>query len=138
MALIMDDLGGERKYCKWDSKLIKAYYLHEAYDIDGHPPWVHESPDISWTTKRKKLRAAEVVEAEQERLQNGNSSNHGVRIMAIPKLRDGAKWPTRKSWEERMAAKAEDGASSKMDEVGAAQDERARLKLEALMAEDDS
>ena len=134
MALLTDDPSRSGKYCKWDLKLIKAYYINEAFEIDGHPPWVEDSPNIKWTTKLKKIRSAEAVEREQERLSKSKSSNHGVRVVAIPELRDGAKWPTRQEWSDRLNKKPDEGDGSKMSRVAAEQEERARIKLEQMMA----
>lgn len=130
----MDDPSSSGKYRKWDMKLIKAYYLNEAFDIDGHPAWVEDSPDIIWKTKKKKLRSAEAIEAEQARMSESNSKNHGVRVMAVPVLREGAKWPTKQAWIDRMNQVPKERADDKLSRVATAQEERARIKLEEMMA----
>lgn len=114
-------------WSKWDLKLIQAYYINELFDVDGHPVHIEESPDIIWTAKRTTLRSAEAVEAEQERMSKSGSKNHGVRVSAIPKLREGAKWPTRAEWAQRK--NKPDTADDKIARLKAAQEERARIKL---------
>lgn len=135
MALLMDDPSRAGKYCKWDLKLIKAYYINQAFDIDGHPPWVEDSRDITWKTKKKTLRSAKAVEDEQERISKGTGNNNGVRVIAVPVLRSGAKWPTRKEWSDRMSQKPDLEDTSKLSKVAAEQEERARLKMEKILAE---
>ena len=134
----MDD-PSRSAYCKWDLKLIKAYYINQAFDIDGHPPWVEDSPDIIWKTRKKTMRSAKAVEDEQDRLGKSNGNTNGVRVMPVPTLRKGAKWPTRKEWSERLSRSPEDlEDDSKMTKVALAQEERARIKLEQMQAEESS
>lgn len=137
MALLMDD-PSRSAYCKWDLKLIKAYYINQAFDIDGHPPWVEDSPDILWTAKKKTLRSAKAVEDEQEKLGKAKGNTNGVRVMAVPVLRKGASWPTRKAWSEGLSRRPELDEDSKMSKVAAAQEERARIKLEEMAAAESS
>ena len=114
-------------WSKWDLKLIQAYYLNELFDVDGHPVHIEESPDIIWTAQRRTLRSAAVVEAEQEKLSKGKAKNHGVRVVAVPKLREGAKWPTRADWAARK--NKVDSPDEKMAQLKVAAEERARIKL---------
>lgn len=133
LALIMDD--PERTgYSKWDMKLIKAHYINEAFEIDGHPIQVEESPDIIWKAKRRKLRSAEAVEREQEVMSKSKSKMFGVRVVAEPVLRQGAKWPTREAWRDGLGKQAQlnDAGSEKLAKVGAEQEERAKAKLAEL------
>ena len=118
-------------WSKWDLKLVHAFYLNQAFEIDGHPIHVEESPDIIWVARRKKLRSAEVVDRENERLQKSKGKNHGIRVFAEPTLKPGAKWPTRAAWQARKSMPDAE-SDEKLLNIGAAQDERARLKLEAM------
>lgn len=111
-------------------KLVHAYHINELFEIDGHPIHIEESPDIIWTTKRRVIRSAAAVEAEQERLSKSKASNHGVRIAAIPTLRQGAKWPTRKSWADSKAVPEPSG--TKMADLAIAQERRAKERLAAM------
>lgn len=130
MAMLTDN-PTRTEHCKWDLKLIKAYYINQAFEIDGHPIHVEESRSIAWTAKRKKLRSAEAVDKEQELMQRSKSKHHGIRVVAVPTLRDGHKWPTRRSWlEEKAQNQAEsDSGSEKLKNVTEAQEERARQKM---------
>ncbi len=114
-------------WSKWDLKLIQAYYVNELFDVDGHPVHIEESPDIIWTAQRRTLRSAAAVEAEQEKLGKSNGKNHGVRVVAVPKLREGAKWPTRAEWANRK--NKVDTTDEKMAKLKVAAEERARIKL---------
>lgn len=117
--------------CKWDLKLIKAFYINEAFEIDGHPIHIEESRSITWSAKRKKLRSAEAVDKEQERLEKSNGKNHGIRIVAVPSLIDGHKWPTRASWMQEQEDKKVDNepGTEKLRNLAVQQEERARLKM---------
>lgn len=111
----------------WDLKLVQAHYINELFEVDGHPIHVEESRDIIWTAERRTVRSAAAVEAEQDRISSGSGKNHGVRVVAVPKLRDGAKWPTRAAW-----AKGQEEAKQPMDKMAALakiQEEKARIKL---------
>jgi hypothetical protein len=122
-------------WSKWDLKLIQAYYVNKTFEVEGHPIHVEESPDIMWKAIRKKLRSAEAVDKESDRLSKSKGKNHGVRIIAVPELRDGAKWPTRAGWAERRGKS--DEPSKKLSDLAVAQEERARLKLMELATESD-
>lgn len=127
LALLFADPTRKDVWTSWDLKLIQAFYINEAFEIDGHPIHIEESPDIIWTAKKRKLRSAEVVEIEQERMSKSKSKNHGVKVVAIPTLRPGAKWPTREEWAKRQTR--EDPGDDKLKKVAAEQEERARQKL---------
>lgn len=133
MALLTDD-PRRTENCKWDLKLIKAFYINEAFEIDGHPIHIEESSSITWSAKRKVLRSAKVVDQEQARMSEGKGKNHGVRIIAVPSLVDGHKWPTRASWAAEKEAKAinNDPGTEKLRSLAIAQEERARLKMMEL------
>lgn len=88
---------------------------------------IEESPDIIWTAQRRTLRSAAAVEAEQEKLGKSSGKNHGVRVVAVPKLREGAKWPTRAEWASRK--NKVDTTDEKMAKLKVAAEERARIKL---------
>lgn len=68
------------------------------------------------------------MQEEEERMRKGNGKNHGVRVVAVPKLRDGAKWPTRADWIARKN-KPDDSPDEKMAKLKVAAEERARIKL---------
>lgn len=138
MALLTDDPSRAGKYCKWDLKLIKAYHINEAFDIDGHPPWVEDSQDILWTTKKKTLRSAKAVEDEQEKLSKSKGNTNGIRVMAVPVLRKGASWPTRKAWSDGLSRRPDEDDDSKIGKLAAEQEERARIKLEEMAAAESS
>lgn len=123
----MNDPGRNQTWSRWDLKLVHAYHVNQLFEVDGHPIHIEESPDIIWTAKRRTLRSAAVVEAEQEKLGKSKAKNHGVRISAMPKLKDGAKWPTRAEWAKRK--EQPDDPEEKMANLRAAQEERARIKL---------
>lgn len=129
----MDD-PSRREYCKWDLKLIKAFYINKAFEVDGHPIHIEESPDIAWVAETRTLRSAAAVDALQERLSNSKSKNHGVRVVAVPKLREGATWPTRSAWHESMSQKSSAAAvgDQKLKSVAIQQEARAAAKLAAM------
>jgi hypothetical protein len=128
LAFLMNDPGRRETWSKWDIKLVHAYHLNKVFEIDGYPIHIEESPDISWSVKRKKLRSAAAVEAEQEKMSKGNAKNYGVRIVAVPKLREGAKWPRRADWAMKNSGVEE--PNDKMANLRVAAEERARLKIE--------
>lgn len=128
MALITDD-PTRTENCKWDLKLIKAYYINQAFEIDGHPIHIEESKDIIWTAKRKLLRSAEAVDREQERLEKSKAKNHGIRIVATPNLKPGATWPTRASWLAQKESAIDDSGDKKLADISKLQEERARAKM---------
>ena len=139
LALIADDPSRTGKYSKWDLKLIKAYYINKAFEVDGRPVWVEESPDIVWTAKSKVMRSAAAVEKEQERIGNMKGSNkHGLRVYAVPNLRPGASWPTRESWAKQREKTYEPDADQKINERNQSAEQRAAAKLAAMQAEESS
>lgn len=118
---------------KWDLKLIKAYYVNQAFEIDGHPIHIEESPDIVWLAKRKTVNSLKVVEAEQERMQkNDKAKYHGVRVYAEPKLLEGRKWPTRKDWAERQKKSSPEKLDTRLTDLAMVQEQEAKLKVEAM------
>lgn len=129
----MDD-PGRREYCKWDLKLIKAFYINKAFEIDGHPIHIEESKDIAWVAETRTLRSAAAVDALQDRLSQSKAKNHGVRVVAVPKLREGATWPTRAAWRAGMTQRSVDASAGdqKLKNVGAQQEARAAAKLAAM------
>jgi hypothetical protein len=114
-------------WSRWDLKLVQAYHVNLTFEVEGHPIHVEESPDIIWKAVRKKLRSAEAVDREADRLKKSKGKNHGVRIMAVPELRDGATWPTRAAWAKRK--NKPDNSSDKLNRLAVAQEERALMKL---------
>lgn len=114
-------------WSKWDLKLIHAYYINEMFELEGHPIHIEESPDIIWTAQRRTLRSAAAVEAEQDKLGKSKAKNHGVRVFAVPKLREGAKWPTRAEWAQ--GKQKVESTEDKMAKLKIAAEERARIKL---------
>lgn len=97
----------DRPWTKWDYRLIKGLYRSELFEVEGHPVWVEESPDIVFEARRKKIRSMAVVEAAQDTHGNKKHPEKGVRFYAEAKLKPGAKWPTYKDWAERRAGKAD-------------------------------
>ena len=130
LELILDEPGRPR--CKWDGKLIKALYLNKAFEVDGHPVWVEESPDIVFEAKRLKIRSLAVVEGAQETHSNKKNAEKGVKFYAEAKLKPGATWPTRQAWIDRKMGKVKDAEATGDDSarIKAAED-RARAKVEA-------
>lgn len=96
LELLMDEPNRERT--RLDGTLIKAYYLQKAYEIDGYPVWVEESPNVTFESKTRVIRSLAVVEAAQEAESKKKSPRAGKRFHAEAKLRPGASWPTRAEW----------------------------------------
>lgn len=124
LELLLDQPG--RKRGKWDGKLIKALYLNEQFEINGHPIWVEDSPDIVFEAKRRKLRSAAVVEAAEETHSKKTNPEKGVRFYAEAKLKPGAVWPTRQAWSDRRAGKVVD--SDEVNHVQRVSDAEQRAK----------
>lgn len=122
----------DRKRSKWDGMLIKGLYLNKAYEIEGYPVWVEESPDVTFKAVPRVIRSLQVVEAEQAKESaRGDKATKGKRFHAEAVLRKGAKWPTRADWEARKRAGEvvpEDGVSAR---VTAEAEARAKDKVAA-------
>lgn len=88
-----------------DGILIKALYLYKAYEVEGYPIWVEDSPDIGFKAVGKVIRSLQVVEIEQERESKKDNPEKGKRFHAEAVLKPGAKWPTRADWEARRRKK---------------------------------
>ena len=131
LELLLDE--PDRRRCRWDGKLIKALYLNEAFEVEGHPIWVEESPDITFQAKRRVIRSAAVVEAAQETHGKKKHPEKGVRYYAKAVLKPGAKWPSRAEWQERQSKRAnpEDARDEKMTQRAREAEERARVKAES-------
>lgn len=129
LELLLDEPG--RKRGKWDGKLIKGLYLSKQFEINGHPIWVEESPDIVFEAKRRKLRSAAVTEAAEETHSKKKNPEKGVRFYAEAKLKPGAAWPTRKAWSERRAGKIADVETGNNAKRVSEAEERAREKVAA-------
>ena len=130
LELILDE--PDRPRCKWDGKLIKALYLNKAFEVDGYPVWVEESPDIVFEAKTLRIRSLKVVEMAQESHSNKKNPEKGVKFYAEANLKPGATWPTRKEWMDRKLGKVADAQKTGNDtERVQAAEERARAKVEA-------
>lgn len=129
LELLLDEPG--RKRCRLDGILIKALYMYNAYEIEGYPIWVEESPDITFKAVPRVIRSLKVVEIEQDKESQKKNPEKGKRFHAEAVLRKGAKWPTRREWEERRArgeVVPEGGVNATA--ITAEAEERARLKAE--------
>lgn len=125
LELLLDD--PDRKRSKWDGKLIKALYLSEAFEIEGHPVWVEESDSIVFEARRKRIRSLAVVEAAQDTHTAKKNPEKGVRFYAEAKLKPGHTWPTRKEWTDKRLGKV---AEPVVDQRVAEAEERARVKAQ--------
>lgn len=129
LELILDE--PNRKRCKWDGKLIKALYLNEAFEVEGYPIWIEESPDISFVARTKIIRSAAVVEKAQDDEGKKKNPRRGVRFYAEAKLAGGATWPTRRAWMERHSSRpAIDPEDTMAAERIADAEERAKAKVQ--------
>lgn len=128
LELLLDEPG--RKRGKWDGKLIKALYLCDAFEVEGHPVWIEESDAIYFEAKRKKFRSRAVVEAAQEAHQKKDSPEKGVSFYAVPRLRDGFTWPTRQEWINGQRGEMVEDTGISSDRALEAE-ERAKAKLAA-------
>lgn len=145
LELLLDE--PDRKRCKWDGKLIKALYMNEAFEVDGYPIWVEESPDIEFRARTRTIRSAEVVEKKQNQ-KAGKKNQEGKRFFAEAILKPGKKWPTRSDWLAKQrkgapeidpedekailrAKEAEERAAARMAEATAADPELARIIADA-------
>ena len=120
LELILDQPNRPRG--KWDGKLIKALYLNEAFEVEGYPIWVEESPDIQFQAKAKTIRSLAVVEAAQETHGKKKHPEKGRRFYAKAVLKPGKKWPTRADWLNRGQSQEE----AVQDEKAAIMADRAR------------
>lgn len=132
LQLLYDDL--EKKPTQWDSKLIKALYMMESFEVEGHPIWIEESDRIRFEAKRKKIRSLAAVEAAQETHSKKDHPEKGIRFVAVAKLTStDAKWPTRAEWIEKQSKKrkgiVEESADQKVIDRDKAAEERARIKM---------
>lgn len=91
----------DRKRSKWDGMLIKGLYLNKAYEVEGYPIWVEESPDITFEAVPRVIRSLRVVEEKQEQDQKSGKPMKGRKYHAEARLRKGAEWPTRQDWTKR-------------------------------------
>lgn len=130
LELLLDQPG--RKRDKWDGKLIKALYLNEAFEIEGHPIWVEESPDIEFVARKRDVRSVAVVEAEQDKESKKKNPKKGRRFYAEAKLKPGAKWPTRRAWLDRKNSVPDEVQAEDAKAAGRAQaaEERAARRVQ--------
>lgn len=130
LELLLND--PDRKRSKMDGILIKALYLNKAYEIEGHPIWVEESPDVSFKAVPRVIRSLQVVEIEQEKEGKKDNPVKGKRFHAEAVLRPGAKWPTRLEWEKRHKAGEiipEDGVTLRETKIAEDAETRAAAKV---------
>ena len=104
MALLMNE--PQRKYSRWDMKLIKAYYFEQSYQIEGFPIWVEESPSVTFVARSRIIRSQAAVERAQDAESKKKTPTHGKRFYAEPVVTSGSTWPRRKDWHERERRKA--------------------------------
>lgn len=129
LELILDQPNRPRS--RWDGILIKALYLQEAYELEGYPIWVEESPAISFEPRHRDVRSLAVVERAQAAESKKDKPTPGRKYYAVPKLRPGYSWPTRREWLEKRSHSVdteEDGAID-LKRVEEAED-RARQKVQ--------
>ena len=129
LELLLDE--PDRPRSKWDGKLIKALYLAEAYEVEGHPIWVEESPDITFVAKSKIIRSQAVVERAQEAEGKKKNPPKGRRFYAEAVLAEGATWPTRKAWLEARMSEQGSQAPPPGSKLVSEAEERARKKVES-------
>ena len=103
LELLLDEPG--RRRTTWDGKLIKALYLNEAFEVEGYPIWIEESPNVTFEAKSKVIRSLAVVEKAQDAEANKKNPTKGKRFYAEAVLVPGKTWPTRKEWQDRQGAK---------------------------------
>lgn len=112
--MLFDDL--EKKPTQWDAKLIKGLYMMEAFEVEGHPIWIEESPDIEFKAVPRDIRSLEAIEKKQEAESKKKNPRKGRRFIAIAKLKNSeSKWPTRAAWIEANRKKRE-GKPSEVSE----------------------
>lgn len=120
----------------WDMRLIAGLYTMEAYEVDGRPQWLLESPAIAWTAKKHVSPARAAEEAAQERFQESKSKEKGVSFYAVPTLRKGKKWPTRMEWIESKKKKGSPGepesGDDKLEKRRVDAEERAKQKMREM------
>ena len=122
----------DRKRSKWDGILIKALYLNKAYEIEGYPVWVEESPDITFKAVPRVIRSIRAVEEAQEAEGKKDNPTKGKRFHAEAVLRSGAKWPTRVDWEKRHSSGEqipEDGVTIRQSKIAEDAESRAAQKV---------
>jgi len=96
LELLMDEPNRERT--RLDGILIKAYYLQQAYEVDGYPIWVEDSPSVTFEAKSRVIRSLAAVETAQAAESKKKNPRPGRRFHAEAKLVPGASWPTRAEW----------------------------------------
>ena len=101
LELLLDE--PDRPRCKWDGKLIKALYLQEAFELEGYPIWVEESPAVSFMARRRDVRSLKAVEDAQAAHGKKKDPPNGVRFYAEAKLLPGHTWPTRAEWMKKKS-----------------------------------
>ncbi|QDH48056.1 tail assembly chaperone [Microbacterium Phage DejaVu] len=122
----------DRKRSKLDGILIKALYLNKAYEIEGYPIWIEESPDIHFKAVPRVIRSLQVVEIEQERESKKDNPTKGKRFHAEAVLRPGATWPTRSDWEKRHKSGEvipEEGVTVRQNKIAKDAEARAAAKV---------
>lgn len=130
LELLLDE--PDRRRSKWDGKLIKALYMNEAFDVEGHPIWVEESPDIIFQAKKRVFRSKAVVEAAQDTHRKKKNPEKGVTFYAKPVLKPGKKWPTRAGWlAKQNEPTPDDMKDEKMNVRAREAEERAAAKAAA-------
>ncbi|QAU07380.1 tail assembly chaperone [Microbacterium phage Platte] len=130
LELLLDQ--PNRKRGKWDGKLIKALYLNKAYEVEGYPIWVEESPDIRFEAVPRVIRSLQVVEIAQDAESKRDNPTKGKRFHAEARLRPGAKWPSRKDWEKRHRSGEvvpEDGVTVRQSKIAEDAEARAAAKV---------
>ncbi|AXC36277.1 tail assembly chaperone [Microbacterium phage Fork] len=113
LELILDE--PDRKRSKWDGILIKALYLQEAYEVEGYPIWVEDSPSVRFELRHRDIRSLSVVEAAQAAESKKDNPTRGRKFYSVPKLLPGHKWPTRKAWLESRSSGGDTEADGAVD-----------------------
>lgn len=126
LELLLDQPNRERT--RLDGTLIKAYYLEQAYEVEGHAAWVEDSPDISFVLRTRDLRSLAVVEKAQDDESKKKNPTRGRRFWAEPVLRQGAKWPTRAEWLKKNASREYVEDTTQAERIAEAE-ERAAAKV---------
>lgn len=115
----------------WDTKLIKAYYLHKHYQVHGFPIWMEESPDVMFIAKKRVIRSLEATQKAEHAFVEAsqNSKQFGVTFYAHPVVKEGKSRPTRSAWIEEQIRKQElsQGDSLVAAEAKRVEDRRAEL-----------
>lgn len=111
--------------------LIKGLYLANAYEVEGYPIWVEESASVTFKAVPRVIRSLQAVEIEQAKESKKDNPTKGKRFHAEAVLLPGAKWPTRKEWEERHRRGEtipEEGVTVKSAKIVRDAEDRAREK----------